>query len=48
MLDLIAYSFLTIDPKLGVTLPNFTESDKVVLEQVVEDFHVAYGGTKIE
>jgi hypothetical protein len=48
MLDLIAYSFLTIDPKLGVTLPNFTESDKVVLEQVVEDFHVAYGGTNIE
>jgi hypothetical protein len=31
MIDLVACNFPSIDPKLGVTLPNLTESDKVTL-----------------
>ena len=42
MLDLVVCSFPTIDPKLGasVTLPSFTEPNKVALRQEVEGFHV--------
>jgi hypothetical protein len=39
-----SYSFPTIDPKLGVELPNFIESNKSTLEQEVEGFHMACGG----
>jgi hypothetical protein len=39
-------SFPTIDPKLGVELPNFIESNKSTLEQEVEGFHMACGGYK--
>jgi hypothetical protein len=43
MLDLVACIFSTIDLKCDVTLPNFTEPNKVVLGQEVEGFHVASG-----
>jgi len=39
-------SFPTIDPKLGVELPNFIESNKSTLEQEVEGFHMACGGVQ--
>ena len=43
MIDLVAYSFPIIDPKLGVTLSNLIESSKAVLELEIEGFHVASG-----
>jgi hypothetical protein len=43
MIDLVACSFPTIDPKLGVTLLNFIEPDKATLEQEVESFYMACG-----
>ena len=43
MLDLLAYSFPTIDPKLGVTLSNFTKPVKTAIGQKVEGFHMAGG-----
>jgi len=43
MFDLLACSFPTINPKLGVRLSNFIELDKAVLRQEVEGFHVANG-----
>jgi hypothetical protein len=48
MLDLVAYSLLTIHPKLGVTLSNFTELDKAIMGQDVEDFHVARGAQTLK
>jgi len=43
-----SYSFPTIDPKLGVELPNFIESNKSTSEQEVEGFHMACGGGGVE
>jgi hypothetical protein len=43
MIDLVACSFPSIDPKLGVTLLNLTESNKTVLRKEVEGFHMASG-----
>jgi hypothetical protein len=40
MLDLVICSLLTINSKLGVTLLNFTEPDKVTLRQDVEGFRL--------
>jgi len=39
----VACNFGTIDPELGVTLPNFTKPDKAVLGQKVEGFYMASG-----
>lgn len=43
MIDLVAYSFPIIDPKLGVTLSNLIESSKAVLGLEIEGFHLASG-----
>jgi hypothetical protein len=43
MIDLVSYSFLTIDSKLSVTLWNSTELDKVAWGQEVKGFHVEDG-----
>jgi hypothetical protein len=40
ILDLVACGFPTNNPKLSVTLLNFTESDKAAMRQNVEGFHV--------
>jgi hypothetical protein len=36
----MVYSFLTIEPKLDVTLLNFSETVKADLGQKVEGFHM--------
>jgi hypothetical protein len=41
MIDLVTCNFPSINPKLGVTLPNLIESDKATQEQEIEGFHVA-------
>jgi hypothetical protein len=48
MIDLMACSFSTINPKSRVTLSNFAKSNDDVLRQEVEDFYVVDGGTKVE
>jgi hypothetical protein len=45
MIDLVACSFATIDLKLGFTLLILTKSDKTVIGQKVEGFHMASRGT---
>jgi len=43
----VAFSFLTIDPKLGVTLSNFIKPNNVACGQEIKGFHVACRGINI-
>jgi hypothetical protein len=43
----VAFSFLTIDSKLGVTLSNFIKPNNVACGQEIKGFHVACRGINI-